>query len=100
MFYRTLLLFFLSKKLGMEQEVASAFLQRYQLSPAELSVLHGTTRDSPITPAFFTALQRAQAIHSDCRILMQSGFQTVALDVMEQMSLYQVCMIKLNLPFQ
>lgn len=74
----------------MEQEVANAFLQRYQLSPVELSVLHGTTRDSPITPAFFTALQHAQSIHADCRVLMQSGFQTVALDVMEQMSLYQV----------
>lgn len=74
----------------MEQEVASAFLECYQLSPAELSVLHGTTRDTPITPAFFTALQHAQAIHTDCRILMQSGFQSVALDIMEQMSLYQV----------
>lgn len=78
-----------SKKLSMEQEVASAFLQRYQLSSEELSVLHGSARDSPISPAFFTALQRAQAIHSDCRLLMQSGFQTIALDVMEQMSLYQ-----------
>ncbi|KAE8748586.1 hypothetical protein FOCC_FOCC004597 [Frankliniella occidentalis] len=77
------------KKLSMEQEVASAFLERYQLSPAELTVLHGSTRDSPITPVFFTALQRAQTIHSDCRVLMQSGFQTVALDIMEQMSLHQ-----------
>ncbi|KAJ1525454.1 hypothetical protein ONE63_010265 [Megalurothrips usitatus] len=78
-----------SKKLSMEQEVANAFLERYQLSPTELTVLHGTARDSPITPAFFTALQHAQTIHSDCRVLMQSGFQTIALDVMEQMSLHQ-----------
>lgn len=87
--------FYFSKQLSMEQEVASAFLERYQLSSAELSVLHGSTRDSPITPAFFKALQHAQSIHSDCRMLMQSGFQTIALDVMEQMSLHQV-MIVLN----
>jgi len=74
----------------MEQEVANAFLKRFQLSPAEVAALHGTSRDGPITPAFFTALQHVQSIHADCRTLMQSGFQTAALDIMEQMSLNQV----------
>ncbi|KAK3932086.1 Conserved oligomeric Golgi complex subunit 6 [Frankliniella fusca] len=77
------------KKLSMEHDVACAFLERYQLSPTELTVLHGSTRDSPITSEFFSALQHAQTIHADCRTLMQSGFQTVALDIMEQMSLHQ-----------
>lgn len=30
-----------------------------------------------------------QSIHSECRVLMQCGFQTAALDIMEEMTLHQ-----------
>lgn len=54
--------------------------------------LHGpkNKRDLPITNDIFTALDKVQKIHNDCKILMQSGHQTLALDIMEQMTLNQV----------
>lgn len=51
--------------------------------------MYGATRDVPITQEFFTVLDRVQSIHSECRILMQSGYQTAALDIMEEMTLHQ-----------
>lgn len=70
----------------MQQEVATSFLRNFQLAPAELAAL----RESNITEDFFAALQRVQTIHNNCRMLMQSGHQTSALDIMEQMAMCQV----------
>lgn len=78
-----------SNKLQIQQEISEAFLSRFQLTIAEHQMLYGTNRDSSITPDFFTVLDRVQSIHSDCRILMQSGCQTIALDIMEEMTLHQ-----------
>lgn len=75
-----------SDKLTMQQEVAKSFLKSFQLSAAELSAL----REANLTEDFFTALNRVQTIHSNCRTLMQSGHQTCALDIMDQMAMYQV----------
>lgn len=74
-----------SQKLSMQQEVATSFLRSFQLTPIELAAL----RESNITEDFFAALERVQTIHSNCRTLMQSGHQTSALDIMEQMAMYQ-----------
>ncbi|PSN44948.1 hypothetical protein C0J52_16472 [Blattella germanica] len=79
-----------SQKLCLQQEVAGAFLQSFQLSPAEQSVLRGASREAAITNEFFAVLDRVQNIHSNGRMLMQSGHQTAALEIMEQMALYQV----------
>nr|CAD7196740.1 unnamed protein product [Timema douglasi] len=78
-----------SEKLTLQQEVAGAFLRSFQLSPSEQTTLRGGSRDTPITSQFFIALERVQNIHTNCRTLMQSGHQTAALDIMEQMALYQ-----------
>lgn len=78
-----------SNKLQIDQQIASAFLSRFQLSVAEHQTLYGAVKDAPITPDFFTVLDRVQSIHADCRILMQSGYQTAALDIMEEMTLHQ-----------
>lgn len=79
----------ISEKLSMEQEIAKSFLRSFQLSPEEIAAL----REANITEAFFTSLDRVQTIHSNCRILLQSGHQTSALDIMDQMALYQVIVL-------
>lgn len=78
-----------SKKLQVRQEITSAFLSRFRLSIEEHQHLYGSPRDAPITMRFFEVLERIQAIHSECRILMQSNCQTAALDIMEEMTLHQ-----------
>ncbi|XP_047114624.1 conserved oligomeric Golgi complex subunit 6 [Schistocerca piceifrons] len=74
-----------SQKLTLQQKMADAFLRSFQLSSSEQTVL----RDGAITEEFFSALERVQSIHGSCRTLMQSGHQTAALQIMEQMALYQ-----------
>jgi hypothetical protein len=71
--------------------VVAAFLSSFQLSFAEQAILHGSSREGVITDEFFRVLERVQSIHSSCRMLMHSGHQTAALEIMEQMALYQVC---------
>ncbi|XP_051162714.1 conserved oligomeric Golgi complex subunit 6 [Leptopilina boulardi] len=78
-----------SKKLSIQQEVANAFIKSFELNSSEMSILHGPSRESPITEEFFTVVNRVQEIHSSCRILMQSGYQTLALDIMQRMTLLQ-----------
>ncbi|XP_011314204.1 conserved oligomeric Golgi complex subunit 6 [Fopius arisanus] len=78
-----------SRKLSMQHEVAKAFIRTFELSRHEISILHGQTREEPIAEEFFTVINRLQTIHSSCRILMQSGYQTLGLDVMQRMTLLQ-----------
>ena len=44
----------------MQQEVASAFIRNFQLTPSELTVLHGSVRESPITEEFFSVVNKVQ----------------------------------------
>uniref|UniRef100_A0A182P3P1 Conserved oligomeric Golgi complex subunit 6 n=1 Tax=Anopheles epiroticus TaxID=199890 RepID=A0A182P3P1_9DIPT len=76
-------------KLQIQQKIASGFLSRFQLSVGEHQILYGAKRDAPIAAEFFVVLDQVQRIHADCRTLMQSGYQTVALDIMEEMTLHQ-----------
>ncbi|XP_018301380.1 conserved oligomeric Golgi complex subunit 6 isoform X3 [Mycetomoellerius zeteki] len=78
-----------SQILTMQQEVASAFIRNFQLTPSELTILHGSARESPITEEFFSVVSKVQDIHGKCRVLMQSGYQTLALDIMQRMTLLQ-----------
>ena len=73
----------------MQEEVARAFIRSFELSRSEISILHGSTREEPITEEFFEVANKLQSIHASCRILMQSGYQTLALDVMQRMTLLQ-----------
>ncbi|EFA00369.1 conserved oligomeric Golgi complex subunit 6 [Tribolium castaneum] len=79
------------EKNDMQQQIVHAFLETFQLTPDELVALHGNKqkRDAPLTNDIFSALDHIQKIHSDCKVLMQSGHQTLALDIMEQMTLHQ-----------
>ncbi|XP_032663782.1 conserved oligomeric Golgi complex subunit 6 isoform X1 [Odontomachus brunneus] len=78
-----------NQMLSMQQEVASAFIKNFHLTSSELAVLHGSARESPITEEFFSVVNKVQDIHSKCRVLMQSGYQTLALDIMQRMTLLQ-----------
>ncbi|KAL9876935.1 conserved oligomeric Golgi complex subunit 6 isoform 2-T4 [Glossina fuscipes fuscipes] len=71
------------------KQIAEAFLRRFQISLHEHQLLYGNTKDAPIDAEFFDVLDRVRNIHSDCRILMQSGYQTAASDIMEEMNLHQ-----------
>lgn len=75
----------------MKQKVTSAFLQTFQLKQDEIVALHGdkNKRETPLSFDTFKALERVQEIHNNCKLLMQAGLQTLALDTMEQMTLHQ-----------
>lgn len=47
----------------MQQEVASAFIKNFQLASSELTILHGSTRESPITEDFFSVVNKVQVIY-------------------------------------
>lgn len=83
------------KQNDLQQKIAFSFIDKFTLTSDELIALHGNKqkRDTSITIEIFKALDRVQRIHSDCKILMQAGLQTLALDVMEQMTLHQASFI-------
>ncbi|GBF95228.1 hypothetical protein Rsub_07943 [Raphidocelis subcapitata] len=62
-----------------------AFLEQYQLTPEEISVLQG----GQVGPAFFAALSRVRAIHDNCRALLRGHHQRAGLELMDQMASYQ-----------
>lgn len=74
-----------SNKLILRKQISGTFLQSLSLSSDEHRILYGQSRDDPITNEFFTVLDRVQQIHHDeCRVLMQSGFETLALDIIDK----------------
>lgn len=75
-----------SLRLTAQQQIATKFLDRFQLKPDEHKALYD--KQATVMPEFFDILTRVQQIHSDCRILMQSGYQTAALDIMEEMNVH------------
>ncbi|XP_044753342.1 conserved oligomeric Golgi complex subunit 6 [Coccinella septempunctata] len=74
-----------------QQEIVRAFLQTFQLTSEEIIILHGNkqNRNSPIVMEIFSVLDKVYDIHENCKLLMQTGHQTLALDIMEQMTLHQ-----------
>ncbi|KAJ8937284.1 hypothetical protein NQ314_011964, partial [Rhamnusium bicolor] len=81
------------EKNKIEQHITLAFLDKFYLSPANLLALYGNKRELTLTHDIFSVLDKIQYIHDDCKTLMQSGLQTLALDTMEQMILHQVNLI-------
>ncbi|CAG5126682.1 unnamed protein product [Candidula unifasciata] len=77
-----------SQKLQVKEQVAHAFLDKFQLKPEEVKILRGT-RDGALQPEFFKALARVKQIHSDCKILLRTNHQTAGLEIMESMALHQ-----------
>ncbi|KAK5642430.1 hypothetical protein RI129_008597 [Pyrocoelia pectoralis] len=80
-----------TKHLLEQTSISTAFMNTFILRHEELVALHGNKqkRDLTITPEIFVVLDKVKKIHNDCKTLMQSGYQTLALDVMEQMTLHQ-----------
>jgi conserved oligomeric Golgi complex subunit 6 len=76
-------------KLSIHHDVATKLLSHFQLSPADHQILYGKTRDEKIASDFFRVLDQVQSIHNDCRLLMQNGFETIASDIMEEMTMLQ-----------
>lgn len=77
-----------SQKLQVKEQVAQAFLDKFQLKPDEIKSLRGT-RDGALQPDFFKALARVKQIHSDCKFLLRTNHQTAGLEIMESMALHQ-----------
>ncbi|KAK9499850.1 hypothetical protein O3M35_002809 [Rhynocoris fuscipes] len=74
-----------NEKISMEEQIASAMIKTFQLTESEVNSL----REGDINEDFFKALERAATIHNDCRTLMQCGHQVIAIEIMEQMALFQ-----------
>ncbi|XP_073975903.1 conserved oligomeric Golgi complex subunit 6 isoform X2 [Rhodnius prolixus] len=75
----------MSEKLTLEEKIASAMINTFQLTESEVTSL----REGDINEEFFRVLERAATIHNDCRSLMQSGHQVIAIEIMEQMAVFQ-----------
>ncbi|CAL1533346.1 unnamed protein product [Lymnaea stagnalis] len=77
-----------SQKLQVKEQVANAFLEKFQLKSDEIKILRGT-RDGALHSEFFKALSRVKQIHSDCKFLLRTNHQTAGLEIMESMALHQ-----------
>lgn len=79
------------ERIETHQDVTRTFLQEFQLQQEDLVALYGDAKklDRPITFDTFRALAKVQNIHENCKVLMQAGLQTLALDIMEQMTMHQ-----------
>ncbi|KAL8609891.1 Golgi transport complex subunit 6 [Nucella lapillus] len=75
-----------SQTLQMKQQVAGAFLDKFQLKVEEVRILRGP-RDGTLHEDFFKALARVKQIHSDCKVLLRTNQQTAGLEIMESMAL-------------
>lgn len=77
-----------SQRLQVKEQVANAFLDKFQLKPDEIKSLRGT-KDGSLHVDFFKALSRVKQIHSDCKFLLRTNHQTAGLEIMESMALHQ-----------
>ncbi|XP_044732547.1 conserved oligomeric Golgi complex subunit 6 isoform X2 [Chrysoperla carnea] len=84
-----LTILYFSNENSLKRDVADAFVTTFQLSPETKNALHGTNKNTTVTPEIFVALDKIKDINQDCRILMQAGCQVLAGDVMEKMNLHQ-----------
>ncbi|KAL4591354.1 hypothetical protein LXL04_004313 [Taraxacum kok-saghyz] len=66
------------------QEIASCFLQDYQLSNKEINAL----REEELNENFFKALSHVQTIHGNCKVL-RTHHQRSGLELMDMMAVYQ-----------
>lgn len=75
--------------MSLQEKIINAFIECFQLSQNELTALYGKTTDAPISSDLFKILDKVQQIQNDCRLLTQLGHQRLAVDIMEQVTLYQ-----------
>lgn len=84
--------FIFRTKNEIQTKITLAFIEKFQLSQDEMVALHGDKKrkDLPVTYVMFDTLDKVQQIHQNCKVLMQSGHESLALDIMETMTLHQV----------
>ena len=72
--------------------MVKAFLEKYQLTPEQISALEV----KPIGKSFFETLTEASEIHAECKTWLASsgGQQTTALHIMEEMTKRQEAAIQ------
>lgn len=75
-----------SEKVSMEQSIINKFIEKFQLTKNEMEIL----KQSDISSDFFYVLEKTYVINNNCQILIQSGNQSLAFSIMEQMSSLQV----------
>ncbi|PPQ75479.1 hypothetical protein CVT24_013413 [Panaeolus cyanescens] len=70
-----------------KKAIATAFLSRFTLTPAEIEAL--ASRDVPVGPRFFEAMDKTEKVREDCQVLMAGETATTAgLDIMASTSSY------------
>ncbi|GAB7341244.1 hypothetical protein MBLNU457_7521t1 [Dothideomycetes sp. NU457] len=67
-----------------KRTLLEAFRNHFLLSDTELTALTSTA--APVDDAFFDALARAQRIHTDSQVLLESEDQHLGLEILEQSS--------------
>lgn len=55
----------------MQEDVAEAFVRTFQLTPEEVAIIKGSTREAPITQEFFTVLEKTMKIRNNTKYLLQ-----------------------------
>jgi hypothetical protein len=70
------------KTLQAQRTIATQFLDRFQLTDAELDAL----KASELRPAFFDALARVGRVHADCKLLLRTQHQRAGLEIMDAMA--------------
>ena len=69
------------EKTNTQAKVLGAFNALFSVSDEEMDALSHT-----VSPAFFRALQRVQAVHANCRMLLRSNHRRAGLELMDRMS--------------
>ncbi|CAL8131551.1 unnamed protein product [Orchesella dallaii] len=78
------------RKLISERDIAQAYLNAFQLNTDDLRVLRGTDNQSgTLSEEFFEVFEKIQKIQSNVAVLLKIGHQTTAVEIMDQMGLFQ-----------
>ena len=72
------------KKASDQAEVLETFNELFSLSADHVAALERAKET--VTVAFFEALERVQAIHANCRLLLRGNHRRAGLDLMDRMS--------------
>lgn len=68
-----------------QRNMATQFLERFQLTDAELDALKASELRAP----FFDALERVRRVHTDCKLLLRTQHQRAGLEIMDAMAMHQ-----------
>lgn len=79
------------KKLIGERDIAQAYLNAFQLNGDDLRILRHTENSTGVlSEEFFEVFEKIQKIQANVNILLKVGHSTTAVEIMDQMGLFQV----------